>query len=308
MKQRISLLILLPLIATFLAACASLQRSTATPVTLKDGSGREVKIGSPAKRIISLAPSNTEILYAIQAGDKLVGRDDFSNFPAEVSSVPLVGGSMGNYNFEQIASLKPDLVLASSLNTPEQVKTLEELGLTVYLLPNPADLEGLFQNLATLGTLTGNDSQAGELIKSLKSRVSAVEEKISSVTTQPVVYYELDGTDPTQPWTTGSGTFLANLIGMAGGKNAGDELTGDFAQISLEALLSKNPDLIILGDSNYGMDAKQVASRVGWNGLKAVQDGQVYPFDDDLVSRPGPRLVDGLEQLAKLIHPEAFKQ
>jgi cobalamin transport system substrate-binding protein len=308
MKQRISRLILLPFIATFLAACASLQGSTATPVTLKDGSGREVKIGSPAKRIISLAPSNTEILYAIQAGDKLVGRDDFSNFPAEVSSVPLVGGSMGNYNFEQIASLKPDLVLASSLNTPEQVKTLEELGLTVYLLPNPVDLEGLFQNLATVGTLTGNDSQAGELVKSLKSRVSAVEEKISSVTTQPVVYYELDGTDPTQPWTTGSGTFLANLIGMAGGKNAGDELTGDFAQISLEALLAKNPDLIILGDSNYGMDAKQVASRVGWNGLKAVQDGHVYPFDDDLVSRPGPRLVDGLEQLAKLIHPEAFKQ
>jgi cobalamin transport system substrate-binding protein len=238
----------------------------------------------------------------------VIGRDDFSNYPAEAASIPSVGGNMGNYDMEKIASLKPDLVLASSLNTPEQVKALEQLGLTVYLLPNPQNLDGLYQNLATVGSITGKISQADELIKSLKSRVAAVEEKISAIDSRPVVFYELDGTDPAQPWTTGSGTFLASLIGLAGGTNAGDGLTGDFAQISLESLLSTNPDLIILGDSNYGMDAKQVEARTGWGKMKAVQNGKVFPFNDDLVSRPGPRLVDGLEQLARLIHPEAFQQ
>ena len=215
---------------------------------------------------------------------------------------------MGNYDLETIAALKPDLVLASGLNTPEQVKSLEQLGLTVYVLPNPKDLDGLYQNIAAVGQLTGFNSQADELIASLKARVEAVEEKISAVDTRPVVFYELDGSDPAQPWTTGPGTFLSNLIGMAGGTNAGDDLTSDFAQISLEALLVKDPALIILGDSNYGMDATQVKTREGWNRLSAVMTDKVQPFDDDLVSRPGPRLVDGLEALAKMIHPEVFSQ
>jgi iron complex transport system substrate-binding protein len=289
-----------------LVACVPKAGNNNQNLVLTDGLGRQVRITAPTQRIVSLAPSNTEILFALGAGDQVVGRDEFSNYPAEAVSIPSVGGSMGNYNFEQIAALKPDMVLASSLNTPEQVNALEQLGLTVYLLPNPNDLDGLYQNLATIGSLAGKESQADELVTSLKNRVEAVESAISAVGTKPVVFYELDGSDPAQPWTTGPGTFLANLIGMAGGINAGDDLGSDFAQISLESLLVKDPDLIILGDSNYGVDASQVAARQGWGGLSAVKDGSIVPFNDDLVSRPSPRLVDGLEILAQLIHPEAF--
>jgi iron complex transport system substrate-binding protein len=300
-----------PLLLTLtilIGACSSIVTPGTKLISLTDGMDREVKLSAPAQRIVSLAPSNTEILFALGAADQVVGRDEFSNYPSEVTSIPGIGGSMGNYNFEKIAALKPDLVLASSLNTPEQVKSLEELGITVYLLPNPVDLDGLYKNLGTVGTLIGKTSQADNLIEDLKSRVSAVEDKISVVDNKPVVFYELDASDAAQPWTSGPGTFLSNLIGMAGGINAGDELSGDFVQISLETLLVKNPDLIILGDSNYGVDIQQVASRTGWETLGAVKTSRVYPFNDDLVSRPGPRLVDGLEALAQLIHPEAFDQ
>ena len=292
----------------FLAACSPLGSPAVQNLTLTDGLSREVKIAAPALRIVSLAPSNTEILFSLGASGQVVGRDEFSNYPAEAASIPSIGGNMGNYDLESIAALKPDLVLASGLNTPEQISSLEQLGLTVYVLPNPKDLDGLYQNLVTVGEITGKISQANELVKSLKSRVNAVEEKISTVDTRPVVFYELDGSDPAQPWTSGPGTFLSNLIGMVGGVNAGGDLKSDFAQISLEALLVKDPALIILGDSNYGVDASLVSGREGWGALSAVRSGMVLPFNDDLVSRPGPRLVDGLEALAKMIHPEAFGQ
>lgn len=306
MKRIIPVISIVIVMLVLLVACVPKAGNNNQNLVLTDGLGRQVRITAPTQRIVSLAPSNTEILFALGAGDQVVGRDEFSNYPAEAVSIPSVGGSMGNYNFEQIAALKPDMVLASSLNTPEQVNALEQLGLTVYLLPNPNDLDGLYQNLATIGSLAGKESQADELVTSLKNRVEAVESAISAVGTKPVVFYELDGSDPAQPWTTGPGTFLANLIGMAGGINAGDDLGSDFAQISLESLLVKDPDLIILGDSNYGVDASQVAARQGWGGLSAVKDGSIVPFNDDLVSRPSPRLVDGLEILAQLIHPEAF--
>ena len=308
MKKETIILPLLLTLSILIGACSTLVSPGSKPISLTDGMGREVRLSAPAQRIVSLAPSNTEILFALGAADQVVGRDEFSNYPSEVTSVPSIGGSMGNYNFENIAVLKPDLVLASSLNTPEQVKSLEELGITVYLLPNPAELEGLYKNLGTVGTLAGKTSQADQLIKDLKSRVNAVENKFSVVDKKPVVFYELDASDAAQPWTSGPGTFLSNLIGLAGGKNAGDGLKGDFTQMSLESLLIKDPDLIILGDSNYGVDLQQVASRPGWDTLSAVKSGQVFPFNDDLVSRPGPRLVDGLEALAQLIHPEAFEQ
>jgi iron complex transport system substrate-binding protein len=121
------------------------------------------------------------------------------------------------------------------------------------------------------------------------------------------VYYELDATDPGNPYTPGPGSFVDQLITLAGGKNVGADLSSQWAQISVENLLVKNPDLIILGDSAYGTTVDQVAARTGWDKLSAVQEKHIYTFDDNLVSRAGPRMVDGLEALAKLIHPELFK-
>jgi iron complex transport system substrate-binding protein len=194
-------------------------------------------------------------------------------------------------------------VLAGEINTPELVSSLEKLGLTVYYLANPATLEGMYGNLETVGQLTGHNSDAVALVDSLKKRVKAVDARIAPLNSRPTVYYELDATEPTKPFTAGSGTFVDLLISRAGGSNVGRSLTSQWAQISLEQLVVDNPEVIVLGDAAYGVTVDSLKQRTGWAGLAAIQNGRLYPFDDNLASRPGPRLVDGLEALAELLHP-----
>lgn len=301
-------------LAFLLAACAApaalepTSTSIVAPVTVTDGLNRSVTLAAgAAQRVVSLAPSNTEILFAVGAGSQLVGRDEFSNYPAEALALPSVGGSMGNYNAEAIVSLKPDLVLAAEINPPELVENLAGLGLTVYFLPNPTDIEGVYANLLTVAQLTGHTAEAETLVASLRQRVQAVQDKIAPLSYAPVVFYELDATDPNAPYTTGPGTFMHLLIGMAGGINAASGAPSAWAQFSSEELLVQNPQVILLGDAAYGVTVEAVQSRPGWEALDAVQNRRVYPFNDDFVSRPGPRLVDGLEELARLLHPEVFE-
>jgi iron complex transport system substrate-binding protein len=165
----------------------------------------------------------------------------------------------------------------------------------------------MYENLMIVATLTGHEEQASELAESLKQRVAAVIEKVKGAQNQPKVFYELDSTDPNAPYTAGSGTFIDTLIGMAGGENVGRALKDPYGQLSVEELLVQNPDIILLGDAAYGATVESVAERTGWDQIRAVQDGKVYPFNDDLASRPGPRLVDALEELARVIHPELFE-
>jgi iron complex transport system substrate-binding protein len=281
--------------------------ATTNTLTMTDGLGREIMLNGPAQRVVSLAPSNTEILFAIGAGSQVVGRDEFADYPPEAKSIQSVGGSMGEYSSEAIVALKPDLVLAAEINPPELVKQLEDLGLTVYYLKNPKTIEEMYDNLGIVGRLTGHDVTS--LVDSLKARVAAVDEKIKSATDKPVVFYEIDATDPAKPYTYGPGTFGDLLIARAGGENLATKagITDPYPQVSLEQIVATNPDVIVLGDSLFGVAPDSIATRPGWEKLAAVTNKQIYPFDDNLVSRPGPRLVDGLEQLAKLLHPDLFQ-
>ncbi len=286
---------------------AATPTATSTSIDLVDGLGNDIKLETPAQRVVSLAPSNSEILYAVGAGSQVVGRDEFSDYPSQVSDLPSVGGSNGQFDLEAIVQLKPDLVLASSLETAEQVKSIQNLGLTVYYLANPTDLDSMYTNLVTVGKLTGHEADAQALVSSLQQRVQVVEDKLANIQTHPIVFYELDATDPTKPYTAGPGSYIDTLITMAGGKNAGAQLGEQWAQLSLEQVVAINPDLILLGDGAYGVTSDMVTQRAGWGSIKAVQNKQIYTFDDNLVSRPTNRMVDGLELLAKLIHPEAFQ-
>ena len=303
-----------------LAGCAPARTSTPlavsteistadTSITLTDGLGRLVTLPALARSVVSLAPANTEILFAVGAGSQVVGRDTFSDYPEQAKTVQDIGGSMGKYNTEAIVALHPDLVLAQAggFNPPELIAALENLGLTVYALPNPATLEEMYANLETVARLTGHTAETTTLVDSLKSRVAALDGKIMPLNSAPTVYYELDATDPTKPYTAGPGSFMDMLIRRAGGLNVGAALQSEWPQISLEELLVQNPSIIILGDSAYGETPEKVAARPGWDALTAVKNHQVFPFDDNLVSRPGPRWVDGLEALAKLLHPGVFK-
>jgi iron complex transport system substrate-binding protein len=280
---------------------------TTAPITLVDGLNRTVTLPAAAQRVVSLAPSNTEILFAVGAGTQVVGRDMFSDYPPEAASVQDIGGSMGQYNLEAIVALKPDLVLAGGINPPDLVASLEKLGITVYFLPNPTTLEEMYTNLETVGALTGHQSDAAALVESLKARVAAVDAKIMPLSYGPSVYYEIDATDPTKPYTYGPGSFGDLLLQRAGGFNIGSQLKDPWSSISLEQLVADNPSIVLLGDAAWGETPEKFAARPGLENLDAVKNGQVFPFDDNLVSRPGPRLVDGLEALAKILHPGLFK-
>jgi len=278
------------------------------PIIVTDSMSNTVTLQSPAMRIVSLAPSNTEILFAIGAGDQVVGKDMFSDYPDQAKNVTDIGGGFGELNTETIVSLKPDLVLAAALTPVEQVNALQKLGLTVFVLGNPTDLDGMYGNLRTVAKLTDHQPEAEKLIDGLKGRVAAVKEKMAMVKERPFVFYELDSTDPSNPWTAGPGTFIDTLLTMASARNVGSTLSNAWVQISVEKLLTEDPEYILLGDATLGgVTPDQVAARAGWKTLSAVRNNKVLPFDDNLVSRPGPRLVDGLEALAKLLHPEQFK-
>lgn len=300
--------LLITLLIALLAACAPQVRATQAPADLSftDGLGREVTLNGFPQRIVSLAPSNTEILFAIGAGDQVVGRDELSDFPEEAKAVTDIGSTFDALNTELIVSLDPDLVLAAEINTPEQVKQLEDLGLTVYYLKNPTTLEEMYGNLELLAQITGHQEEAATLVESLKARVAAVDEKIAPLSSRFSVFYELDATDPAKPFTAGKGTFITQLIDRAGGYNIAGDLDG-YPQLSLEQVVAADPAFIILGNARYGVTPESIAQRPGWENLSAVKNGKIFPFNDDLVSRPGPRLVDALEELAKLLRPELFQ-
>lgn len=288
-------------------APAATEAPVAAFLTIVDDAGREITLAEAPQRIISLAPSNTEILFAIGAGPQVVGRDEFSDYPEAANTIDSVGGSMGEYSAEAIIALQPDLVLAAEINTPELINQLEELDLTVYYLSNPKTLEELYGNLEIVAQLTGHEEETAALVASLKARVEVVDEKIMPLSARPSVFYEIDASDPSKPYTYGPGTFGDLLITRAGGTNIGGALTDAYPQISLEQVVLDNPSFIILGDSMWGVTPESVRARAGWESLEAVKSDQIHPFDDNLVSRPGPRLVDGLEQLAKLLHPGLFE-
>lgn len=316
MKRLLKLLLPLILISSVLAGCGSTTNTAeieapmegiSTSIVLTDGLGREVTLANPATRIVSLSPSNTELLYAVGAGDQIVGRDSFSDYPADASALPDIGGGYSEYNLEMLLSLEPDLVLAAEINTAELVQSIEDLGIQVFYIKNPLTLDDLYTTIQNVGLLSGHEDAAQQVISEATERVAVIVSTIENATTTPTVFYELDATDPTKPYTPGQDTFYSTLIQMAGGKNVGDAMETSWAQISLEELLIQDPDIILLGDSIWGITPESLVDREGWSTLSAVQSGNVFPFDDNLLARPGPRLIDGLEALAQVIHPEVFE-
>ena len=309
------LLLALLVVLMGMAACASPATTTpgptgsaAVPVGTQPPADQPAAVPQAAQRVVSLAPSNTEILFAVGAGPQVVGRDSLSDYPSAASQVPDIGGGYMALNMELILASKPDLVLASPITPPEQLAELQAVGLNIQTVSNPRTFEELYGNLISVGGLTGHAAEAEALVTALKVRVDTVTGQVSKAAERPVVFYELDATDPNAPYTSGPGTFVDLVIGSAGGTNFGAELDAEWVQVSVEELLRRQPDFILLGDNTYGgVTPEQVRLRSGWDALTAVQQNRIFIFDDNLVSRPGPRLIDGLEAMAKLLHPDIVK-
>lgn len=296
----------LTMVLTLVMGCAQATPTVALPaVTVLDDAQRTVEIRGVPERIISLAPSNTEVLFALGLVDKVVGVTDLCDYPEEAQEIEKVG--FVEINLEKIVDLEPDLVLyiggAAQL---EKTQTMEDLGLTVLVLA-PSDIEGIFADIELVGRTTGTEDEAVDLVSELRARMDEVLSRVAQAKRQPLVFYELDATDPARPWTAGPGSFIDALITMAGGVNLGASAEMEWAQFSTEEVIAQDPEIIILGDANYGVTAESVEERPGWGVITAVKAGAIYPIDDTLVSRPGPRIVDGLEELARIIHPELFR-
>jgi iron complex transport system substrate-binding protein len=282
------------------------QEPSPEPISLIDGYGREVSIPAYAQRIISLAPSSTEILFAVGAASQVVGRDELSDYPPEAIEVASIGTTYGELNVEAIVALEPDLVLAAIINSPEHIQALEDLGIVVFVLPNPMGMNELYDVLDMTGRLTGHEKESEDLVDQLEIRVETVLETLADVEPVPV-FYEVDGTDPNAPWTTGPGTFQDVLISLAGGENTASDIEF-WGQLSLEEIIARDPAVIVFSEGPWvATTPESVAERPGWGEITAVVNGDVYGIDANWIDRPGPRYVDALEALAKLLHPELFK-
>jgi iron complex transport system substrate-binding protein len=288
--------------------------STAAPptaaagITITDVAGRTVTIAATPERLISLAPSTTEILFAIGLASKLVATDDFSDYPAEANNLPKIGGLNAAYNFEQIVALKPDLIFAAGITPPETITKLEELKLPVVVVgAENTSFDSVFADIALVGQATGQVEQAAQVTTAMQDQLAALKAKLAAAKAKPLVYWELDATDPAKPYSVGPGNFVGDMITLAGGTNVFEQAESPFPQISAEQVVAANPDVIILSDAAYGITVESVLQRPGWQVIAAVKQQRVAPIDDNLVSRPGPRIVEGLEATARIIHPELFR-
>jgi iron complex transport system substrate-binding protein len=302
------LVISLVVLVAALAACGSSGSTTgssspaasaAGPITVTDGAGKTVTLKQPATRIVSLAPANTEIAFAVGAGAKLVAGTSYDDYPAEAKSLPKVG-DFANPSVEKIASFNPDLVLAAGGIQEGLRSKLEGLGMQVYVV-DPKTYDEVMTEIADVGKLAGTSAQAQTVVDTMKKARDEVQAKVGSVA-KATTFLEIYS----KPlMTAGSGTFIDDMIGLAGGENIGAAAGSGYPNFSTEVLLKDDP-AVYVADSGSMSSPGDLAKRAGYGTLTAVKDGHVYVIEDSLIARPGPRLAQGLLALAKMIHPEAY--
>ncbi|GFN23909.1 ABC transporter substrate-binding protein [Thermanaeromonas sp. C210] len=276
------------------------------PLTVADDMGRTVTLESRPERLVSLSPGNTEILFALGLGDKVVGVDDYSDYPPKAAEVPKVGG-FSNPNVEKIVALQPDLVLATNMHE-QAVRRLEEVGIPVAVV-SPKTVEGVLESIEWIGKMTGAGEGAARLVADLRGRMQKVEAVVKEIPREkrPWVYYEVYS-DPLM--TAGPQTLIGQLIELAGGRNIAYDAQADYPEFSVEAIIERNPEVIIFPQwhGSESLTVEQVKSRNGWQQVRAIKNNRVFGVDANIISRPGPRIVEALEVLAKIIHPELFEE
>ena len=301
------------LLLSFTAACTAAPEMTTlspettapSPVTITDQTGKTITFNAPPQRIVSLAPSNTEILFALGLGEKIAGVTDSCNYPPEAKQKPSIGG-FSTTNIEQVLAKNPDLVLAANIHKSKIVPQLEARGLTVLVL-DPKNIDEVLAAITLVGQVTGKATEAKALTDNMQKRNNAVEEKIIPLSYRPSVCF-IVWHDPLM--IAGSGTYHDELIEKAGGYNIGHTFAGYSKDYSLENLIMANPAVIIVGIGMGDGEDKPlqfIKSESRLKDIDARKNNQVYAINQDIAGRAGPRIVDALEQFAKFIHPEVFK-
>ena len=302
MRLVIGVFIVLSLLITMSVGCSQ----PSLPATFVDDMGREVTINEIPQRIVSHVPSITETLFALGLGERVVGVSDYCDYPEEAKLKPSVGNYF-NPSIESIVALEPDLVLTDGHS--DSIKQLDELEPPItYIVIDPKDIDGIFKDLELLGKVTGTEREAEKLIEDMQDSIAHIIALVEGA--PPVrVLYIIDATDPTLPWTAGPGSFVDWLITMAGGENIAAEAQGAWVQFSIEQIVSSDPEIIIL-PAKHGTaftSPETLKGNPAWREITAVKQGRIRIIDGDLVDRSGPRIVQGLEEMARIIHPELFE-
>lgn len=294
--------ILLSILVTVFTGC----KQEFSPGTYIDDTGREVSIDKVPQRIVSHVPSITETLFALGLGDRVVGVSDYCDYPEEAKLKPSVGAYY-NPNIETIVAQAPDLVLTDGEGLTEDIiPQLENLGITCVVI-NPKSIDGILKDIELLGKITGMEKEARVLVSEMSSRFAQVASQ-AQVAPKVRVFYVFDATDLNNPWTAGPGSFVDALITMVGGENIAAQAQGAWVQLSIEQLVSSDPEVILI-DASMGTAVvlkEELMAHPAWQGITAVKQDRIYTIDGDLVNRSGPRIIQGLEEIAKAIHPELF--
>ena len=275
--------------------------AAAFPVTLTDDEGAQVTIPVEPRRIVSLTPATTEILFKLGVGERIVAKvEDLALYPPEAGSIPDVA-KFGSVDLEKVVALEPDLVIAggNTFTPPDAVEKLRSLDVPTLVVYAPT-VAKVFADIELTGRAVGREQAAADLAAAMRAEFDEVAAATGSVG-RPRVFYEIDATGAI--WGPADESFLAEMISLAGG----DPITTgspDKFDIPLERLIQADPEVILLGDAAYGVTAEQVAARPGWNVTTAVRTGAIRPIDDIVVTRPGPRLTEGLRALLAALHPD----
>lgn len=293
------------MLLSLIAGCGQIDKPSVEgeAISVTDMTGREVTLEEPATKVVALTAADCEILFAIGAGDTLVGRGEYCDYPAEISDVPAVE-SGSETNIEQIIALESQVVFMSTMaQTKEQVQQLEDAGIAV-VVSEAKDIEGVYDAINIIATMTGKANQATAVIDEMKNTFADLEEKASADSKQ-TIYFEVSPLE-FGLWTAGSGTFMNEIATMLGLTNTFEDVEG-WAEISEEQVLERNPDFIVTISMYYGdgpTPTEEIQSRVGWENVSAVKNNTILNLQNNEITRPGPRLAEGAKMMSEFISGE----
>lgn len=274
------------------------------PLVLEDAMGEEVTIEERPEKIVSLMPSNTEIVFALEEGEKVVGVTDHDTYPEEVEDIDKIGGL--ELNVEKIISLQPDVVLAHA-SASDGLDQIKQADIPVFVVTDADDIETTYESIEEIGTITGAIDEAEAIIQEMKDGFKELEEQASTIKEEDRKSVFMEISPEPEIFTGGNNTFVQALLDIIQADNAAETHDG-WLMLDPETIVELNPDVIITTYGYYTEDAEDaVLSRQGWDSVTAIENKEVYDLHADLVNRPGPRLVDGAKELAKIVYPEVFK-
>lgn len=275
--------------------------------TLTDALGYEFSVSDPPQRVVSLAPNITEVLFALGLGESVVGVTRFCDYPPESAAKVKIGGLI-DPNLEKIKALNPDLVIGFRGNPITILERIRDLGLRLFVLEMGEDLESVFLIIRNTGIVTGCQGQAESLIQAMKDKYAQIQSSLRDITHEPKVFLSLHGQGL---WTCGQGSFLDDLVRKARGINIAGHINRNWLHLNREHLIHEDPEVIIIisrSRQEFTKNKKRMMEERYYQKLKAVQTKRIYFLDDNLATRPGPRLIDALDELARLLHPQQFRE